>query len=42
MRISPTLQVALLASLLLAGCGSTKPSTVDPDYVGMPGPGMPT
>ncbi len=39
MRTSPRLQVALLASLLLAGCGATKPSTVDPDYVGMSGPG---
>jgi hypothetical protein len=44
MRTSPTHQVALLASLLLAGCllagcGQTKESTVDPDYVGMPGPG---
>jgi hypothetical protein len=39
MRTSPTFRVALLASLLLAGCGQTKPSTVDPDYVGMPGPG---
>jgi hypothetical protein len=38
MRTSPILGVALLASLLLAGCGATKPSPVDPDYVGNPGP----
>jgi hypothetical protein len=40
MRTSPFLCLALFAGgLLLSGCGNTKPSTVDPDYTGMPGPG---
>jgi hypothetical protein len=40
MRTSPFLCLALFAGgLLLSGCGNTKPSTVEPDYTGMPGPG---
>jgi hypothetical protein len=39
MRILPSLRAAIFASLLLAGCGSTKPSPVDPDYVGVQPPG---
>jgi hypothetical protein len=29
----------LICGLVLSACGGTKPSPVDPDYVGMPGPG---
>jgi Domain of unknown function (DUF3576) len=41
MRTSLALSLALIVGggLLLAGCGATKPSTVDPAYSGMPGPG---
>jgi hypothetical protein len=40
MRTSLIACAALLAGgLLLSGCGGAKPSSVDPDYVGMPGPG---
>jgi hypothetical protein len=40
MRTFPTPLAALLVGLLLLnGCGNAKPSPVDPDYVGMPGPG---
>jgi hypothetical protein len=40
MRTSLFSCLALFAlGLMLAACGNTKPSPVDPDYVGMPGPG---
>ncbi len=40
MRTSLSSCLALLAGgLLLSGCGATKPSPVDPDYVGNQGPG---
>ena len=39
MRTSLFPCLALLAGLLLNGCGGAKPSTVDPDYTGSPGPG---
>jgi hypothetical protein len=40
MRTSLTLCAGLFAgALLLSGCGNSKPSPVDPDYVGNQGPG---
>jgi hypothetical protein len=38
MRTSLTFAAILGAGLLLAGCGASQPSPVDPDYVGNQGP----